>query len=654
MTRARRAALLAALVVAALVPRLYHVRSPFMTFADHNTANFSIFARNYLEHGYLATRFGQVRTIGPAGPHDLTFFAHHPPTIALLTSLAFRALGVTEWAARLMPLVLSALTCPVLFVLSSRMAGAGAGTVAALLFAFAPGAVYYGQMLDHEAFVTFFGLLAIAAWLRHEGTGSIAAWRACLGLVVVTTLIDWPGAYLAPALAIASWIAPATRARSLGMAAALVASAGGALAAVGLHILAISGSFQDLLASLSLRVLSSPQLPFTWGEYLYRIRINLEYALTPPIAWMAAAGVALLAARLVWRRTVGEAGALAAAVAVFCGAHHVVFTNACHYNEHLVYYLLPLATLGAVMLPASLGEIAAAVSPVAGAAVSVLAAAAPMALFLSQAPAQTRSYFNDVSVPGWPLLGQALHDAVPEGGVLLTHGEIASPQMLHYLGRERYNGVAAGDLPESGRRGAWFLADRNDDLGEGLRARLAPFPAGPILNFELRDLTSGAKAPDTGPLRPPDAEWRPVEVRFGDAIELTMIAFAAPPRPAARVPALAEYLGVPWTPALAAGRVVHASFVWERLDARAAALAPEYALVERVSGARAPLMWPLAAPASDLAPLPTGAIARHEIDWFLGEWLPAGTYDLEVGVRDGKKSLAASGTTAFGSVTIHD
>jgi len=656
LTRARRASLLAALVVAGIVPRLYHVRSPYMSFADHNTANFSIFARNYLEHGYLATRLGQVRTIGPAGPDDLTYFAHHPPTIALLTSLSFRAFGVTEWAARLLPLVLSSLTCPVLFVLGSRTAGTSAGVVAALVFAFAPGAVYYGQMLDHEAFVTFFGLLALVAWRRHVDAGSVRAWRACLALVAVTTLVDWPGAYLAPALAAGSWLDVRTKPRAGRLAAQAFLAAGSSLAAVGLHVLALKGSLGDLLASLRLRVLSSAELPFTWWEYLYRLRLNLQYALTPVIFWAAMAGMAVLLARTgaAWRRdrAVPPRAPLPAALAVFCLSHHAVFTNACHFNEHLVYYLLPLMTLGAVMLPVSLGEMASTVSPRSVAAVSLLVAAGPVALFVSQAPAQTRAYFNDLSVPGWPLLGQALNDTVPRGGVLLTNGDIASPQVLHYLGRERYNGVVAADLPEAGWEGAWFLTDRNEDPGEALRSRLAPFPPGQLLSFDLRDMTPDAREPDTGPLRPPAAEWVPAGVRFGGVLELSMTAFAVSRGSRARVPAVQAFLGVPWTPATAAGRVVHGSFVWERLDAPAETLAPDYALVERVSGVRAPVMWPLAVEASDLAPISPGETVRHEVDWFLGEWLPAGTYDLTVGVREGAKSLPASETRALGSVTI--
>ena len=267
-------AILVLLFVVALAPRLYHVRSPYMNFADHNTANFSIFARNYLDHGWLATRLGQLRNIGSADPGSYVVFAHHPPTIALLTSVAFMVLGVSEPAARTLPLVFSAATTGILFLLARRVVGRTWGLLAALLFAFSPGAIYFGQMLDHEAFVVFCGLACLWAWCRHAETESRGWWRACLALMAATILLDWPGAYLAPAIAAASWLCPATRPRWIRLAAHSGATASAALAIVVGHVLVIKGTLADLAASLSVRVLSTPDLAFTWGEYLDRIDLR--------------------------------------------------------------------------------------------------------------------------------------------------------------------------------------------------------------------------------------------------------------------------------------------------------------------------------------------------------------------------------------------
>ena len=71
----RDALILAAIFLAALLPRLYHARSSFMNFADHNTSMYAIFARNYVNRGLVDTRLGQVRNLHDVEPENLRFFA---------------------------------------------------------------------------------------------------------------------------------------------------------------------------------------------------------------------------------------------------------------------------------------------------------------------------------------------------------------------------------------------------------------------------------------------------------------------------------------------------------------------------------------------------------------------------------------------------
>jgi len=656
LTAGSRRFVLAVLFVAALSPRLYHVRSPYMNFADHNTANFSIFARNYLLHGYAGTGLGQVRNVGPADPGDLVVFAHHPPTIALLTSLSFRIAGVSEWSARALPLALSAATCPLIFLLGARLFGPWAALLAAGVFAFAPGAVYYGQMLDHEAFVTFLGLLCLLAWVRHAETGARRWWLFCLALVAATALVDWPGAYLAPAIAVAAALTPSMRGRRVRMALSAFSAAAAALAVVAIHILVLKGSWSDLLASLSFRVRSSPELPFTWGEYLYRIRLNLEYALTPPIVLMAAAGVALILIRLLAFGRDREGGpgatgararaepipafATAAAIGFFSIAHHAIFRNACHFNEHLIYYLLPPAALLAASAPSLLSGFLPRRWPMAAAAVAVLAALVPLGAFGARSAPQVRAYFNDLSVPGWPILGMALHRIVPAEDVLLSTENLANPQFLHYLDRAILNRIGLSDIEGGGTAGAFLLRDRNAPASEPLLSFLAPFPPGSLLNFALHDLTPGSPPPEFPPLAPPEALWQPVEVRFGDSLLLTMTFVAPVHLEVEPLGSVESYLGVRWTPERASSRMVHGTFVWERLDGGSGPLIPGYALLPAGgAGARAPALWPLPAEAADLSNLEPGESLRQERDWFFGEWLPDGEYEVRVEVGDGAHAL---------------
>jgi hypothetical protein len=287
--------LVAMLFICALMPRLYHVRSPFMNFSDHNSAMYSMFARNYLDHGLLATRLGQVRTMGPVEPDSLTFFAHHPPTIALITAMNFGLFGLEEWAARAAPILASALTAPVLFLLGRRIFGSWWSLQAGILFAWAPGAIYYGRMLAHEAFVLFGGLLCLFCWCRFVESGKRSAWFWTLFWMAATTFIDWPGTYLLPAILVASALTPGFRTRIIRMAVEGAAVLGSSIVLIGAHIILLKGSFQDMAEAFNLRVFSTTASAFTWGEYLDGVWRSLAYFLTRPGRTLATAGLLAVA-----------------------------------------------------------------------------------------------------------------------------------------------------------------------------------------------------------------------------------------------------------------------------------------------------------------------------------------------------------------------
>jgi len=145
-----------------------------MNYSDHDTANFSIYARNHVQRGWLGTRFGQVDSLGQTPPEELGYFEHHPPLVALLTSVSFSLFGISEAAARALPILLSSASCAVLFVLARSMIGGAWGLLAALLFALCPGAISYGQMLNPQAFVMLLGLTSILCWVRHTERGGIS------------------------------------------------------------------------------------------------------------------------------------------------------------------------------------------------------------------------------------------------------------------------------------------------------------------------------------------------------------------------------------------------------------------------------------------------------------------------------------------------
>lgn len=649
--------------LAALVPRLYHVRSPFMNFADHNSAMYSMFARNYLDRGLAATKLGQVRNLGEAEPASFRYFAHHPPTISLLTAASFAAAGITETSARLLPVLCSALTAPFVFLLARRLLGGGWGALAGLLFAVAPGAVYYGRMLAHEAFVGLGVAFTLWAWCRFAETGGGGWWRAALAGTAATLLVDWPGFYLGPALLAASALTPALKLRIRGLVLSTAAVLAVCLAAVEAHILLLMGSFEDLRTAFSTRVFSTPELPFTWADYLSGIRESLGYSLTRSGLAMAAFGalaaavaaVASAALRSGSKRPAappaGEPGpgvppsALTAALAITGLSHHAIFSNACHFNRHTIYYLLPAMVILAAAGPRLVQRLLAFAAPRGLAAAAALAAAAvPLWGFGVEAPRQGWDYFNANSFAGWPLVGKRLHDRVPEGGRLLATMDLSNPQLLFYYWRSRRNRVQDPVWLDAAGPGTFLLADLNATLPPELEENLRGRPYEEMLNLALYDLGGAGRGPEAEPLAPAPAVWEPAEIRFGEAVE--MIGFAVAPLETEPPPGSAaeRYLGLAWEPDDARGRIVHASIAWLRREGEARSLIPDYFLtrVEPEPATRIARMWRLADRDADLAGMPAGEVVRHELDWFIGEWVPPGEYRVSVRLRKDGATLPIS------------
>jgi len=74
----------------------------------------------------------------------------------------YRPVSPTSWKiARLLVIAFSLATIPLVYLLGKELYSARAGLIAALLFAIAPGAVYYGRAIVPESDMLFFGCAAL-------------------------------------------------------------------------------------------------------------------------------------------------------------------------------------------------------------------------------------------------------------------------------------------------------------------------------------------------------------------------------------------------------------------------------------------------------------------------------------------------------------
>lgn len=192
----RRRLLLLILLVAALA-RAYGLDRPWAP-GDHSGwggSFYSNIARNYIRYGYWATCLAPVVTTGELPPERHVYYLTHPPLIGLSVSLVFRALGESEWAARLVPLAFSVGSVALVYLLGAGLWSPAVGLLAASFAALVPMGIVYGAHVDPQGPpVTFFSLAMAEGYRRGN-------WGAALAALGLGSGFDWPVHYMSALLA---------------------------------------------------------------------------------------------------------------------------------------------------------------------------------------------------------------------------------------------------------------------------------------------------------------------------------------------------------------------------------------------------------------------------------------------------------------------
>ncbi|HXN08388.1 MAG TPA: glycosyltransferase family 39 protein [Candidatus Acidoferrales bacterium] len=160
MTRAPGFAL-ALIVLLGLALRVYHVHNPILDHPAWRQGDEAAIARNFLELNNNIF-YPQTDYDGPP-PNYVELELQLVPYAA---AQLYRLFGVHEIFARLIVIALSVTTIPLIYALGTAIYSRRAGLIAALLFAIAPGAVYYGRAIIPESGMIFFSVAALLFWWR--------------------------------------------------------------------------------------------------------------------------------------------------------------------------------------------------------------------------------------------------------------------------------------------------------------------------------------------------------------------------------------------------------------------------------------------------------------------------------------------------------
>lgn len=163
---------------------------PLIEFFDHITAQYATYGLNFIQAGYLRSRFLNIYEILP--DDSLTLYVRRPPFVGLILSLSYWLFGVGEWSTRLVGLFFGLGALTACYAIFRQIYGKTIAILGSFFFAFFPGNVAF---LGHGVYPESLGfalalilLFLYLAWLKH----GLKWLLACVFIsCVVGILSDW-------------------------------------------------------------------------------------------------------------------------------------------------------------------------------------------------------------------------------------------------------------------------------------------------------------------------------------------------------------------------------------------------------------------------------------------------------------------------------
>lgn len=200
MKRAHAFALVAIMALA-LALRLYGVHNPILDHPAWRQGDGAAIARNFVE---LRDNIFYPQTDYNGPPPN--YVELELQVVPFAAAQFYRVFGVHEIFLRLLVIVFSLATIPLVFALGERLYSTRAGLIAALLFAVSPGPVYYGRAVIPESVMLFFCAGALLWWWRFVAQRRPFDLALACIFAALAALAKPPGLIvLVPMLAIALW-----------------------------------------------------------------------------------------------------------------------------------------------------------------------------------------------------------------------------------------------------------------------------------------------------------------------------------------------------------------------------------------------------------------------------------------------------------------
>lgn len=337
----------------AFVVLLYGVNLPFAGQHDWNSVMYSNIARNHLRYGLLATKLGMATNFGQLLPGEaLGFFTHYPPLMPLLLTGSFAVFGITEWAARLVPILSAAVMIYFLFRLAERLWNTATAVIASLFAVFSPMLLYYSKIPVHETIVL--GFLAMTFWgyVRWLQTGFPRFYWFTLISLILSQLTSWAGYYLSLYLPLHALMFARIRNRRRLLVIFLVAPIMFLLHNLHAYWLSGSEAQQSLWEVFLFRLNANPAAQaygMTLGKFIVREASWISLYFTRIMTILSGLWLLQFLSRRIRYLPISFSESIILLLLVFGFTHNLIFRHLAYIHDYMLIYTLPFFAISSAI-----------------------------------------------------------------------------------------------------------------------------------------------------------------------------------------------------------------------------------------------------------------------------------------------------------------
>lgn len=320
---------------------------PFWGEHDWNGVRYGNIARNYLRYSFYETKLGQVENSGIISKNDFEFYTHYPPLLPMLIAFSYKLLGISEISTRMVPLLFTAGSIVMFFLIGSHFWGLKGGITSASLALVTPIVLYFGKNPVHDPLVVFLVLLSFWGYLKYKNSKKGIYVTVFLAGLVLAEMMAWAGYFWISALTLVSLLKRNFREVRFLVPFWIITLIIFVLHFV--HVYILTGFFGGgtLLESFLQRTgISKAVQPegYTLLSYLSQIRIWMFTLFTAIITLLS----------LIWLVSRIKLSSLEdeyiLSLGVLGGLYAIIFSNALFIHNYLIIYFLPFVVLSSTSL----------------------------------------------------------------------------------------------------------------------------------------------------------------------------------------------------------------------------------------------------------------------------------------------------------------